>query len=365
VIRVATLLILGWASAATFANAPVPGSLIDVGGYRLHIACEGYGTPSVVFDVGLGGSALEWRAVVDKVREFTRVCTYDRAGYGWSDVGPLPRTSSVIVNELYLLLESADIDRPFLLVGHSYGGYNMQLFARRYPFLVAGMVLVDSSHPAQVERFMAPPIGLVTMPSTRWGVVKFGDPPKPHRNLSAEAKRLVSNQMKRWRTRRTLSHEFLGFRDSASELRSAQALPVMPMVVISRGKRVWPPGRRGNLLEKLWITLQSELADQSPYSAHIVARNSGHHVHLDQPQLVAYSIAVITDIHRVQHASDIGAERQDTTARETMDFRAAAWLRDSLVMHVGNGIHVASVSQRSHQLRGDTVTVGYPRDGAP
>lgn len=331
----------------TCADPPAPGVLIDVGGYRLHIACEGYGSPTVVFDAGLGGSALEWRAVEDEARRFTRVCAYDRAGYGWSEMGPLPRTSSTIVNELYLLLESLDFDRYFVLVGHSYGGYNMQLFARRYPFLVAGMVLVDSSHPAQVERFMAPPIGLNTAPSTRWGVVKFGNPPQPHRNLSAKAKRLMSYQMSRRRTRRTLADEFLGFRDSARELRNAQPLTAMPMVVVSRGKRVWPPGPRGDLLEHLWIELQSELADQSPFSAHIVARNSGHYVHLEQPKLVAYSIAMITDIHRLQHAGDVGAEHQEPTDRARIDFRAATWLRDSLVMQPGEAAFVTAVSRGS------------------
>lgn len=331
--------------APTYADVPAPGALIDVGGFRLHIDCEGYGTPTVIFDVGLGGSALEWRPVVDEVRQFTRVCTYDRAGYGWSDTGPLPRTSSTIANELYLLLEAVDFERPFVLVGHSYGGYNMQLFARRYPFLAAGLILVDSSHPAQAERFLAPPIGLKTVPSTRWGVVKFGNPPPPHRKLAAAAKRLMRAHMARWRTRRTLAHEFLGFRDSAREVRNAQALAAVPMVVVSRGKRVWPQNARGDLLENLWIELQAELADQSPYSAHIVARNSGHHVHLDQPKLVAYSVAVLTDIHRLRHAGDVGAEHQELTDRAQLDFRAAAWLRDSLVMQPELANPVAAVSR--------------------
>jgi len=340
-----TLLTLALLSVAVFADTPAPGALIDVGGYRLHIACEGYGSPTVVFDVGLGGSSLEWRAVVDDVREFTRVCTYDRAGYGWSDLGPLPRTSSVIANELYLLLESVDIDKPYILAGHSFGGYNMQLFARRYPYLVAGLVLVDSSHPSQVERFMAPPIGLQTMPSTRYGLVKFGAPPKPHNNLSDEAKQLISYQTSGWRTRRTLAHEFLGFRDSAREVSEAQALIAVPLFVVSRGKRVWPETTRGNLLENLWLELQADLAGQSPWSAHIIAGNSGHQVHLDQPELVAYSIAVITDIHRLQHRDDVGAEHLEMTDRTRLNFRTAAWLHDSLVAEQDLAIPAMQVSE--------------------
>ncbi|MDP6183875.1 MAG: alpha/beta hydrolase [Gammaproteobacteria bacterium] len=343
--RISHFLMLVLFSVPASAGPPAPGALIDVGGYRLHVACEGYGTPTVVFDVGLGGSSLEWRAVIDEVRRFTRVCTYDRAGYGWSDMGPLPRTSSTIVNELYLLLEAVDFEKPFMLVGHSYGGYNMQLFARRYPYLVAGIVLVDSSHPAQVERFLEPPIGLNTVPSTRWGMVRFGEPPKPHRSLSDRTRRLIRNQMNRWRTRRTLAEEFLGFRDSARELRNAQALIAMPIVVVSRGKRVWPHDSRGNLLENLWVELQSELAAQSPWSAHIVARDSGHHVHLDQPKLIAYSVAVITDIYRSQQAGGAGVEHQELTVRAHIDFRAAAWLQDSLVMQALADIPVVTMSR--------------------
>ncbi len=292
----ATLVLLHCALAHAAAQT-APGLLIDVGGYRLHIACEGYGTPTVVFDAGLGGHAFEWRAVVERAREFTRVCTYDRAGYGWSDNGPLPRTSSQIANELYLLLTALDCDGPFILAGHSYGGYNMQLFARRYPYLVAGLVLVDSSHPTQVERFRAPPFNLNTAPTTRWGMVKFAiRAPQPHPSMPAAVKKLVREQMNRWRTRRTLAHEFLGFRDSAAELRGAQRLAQIPVIVLSRGKRVAAPDeKRAVTIEHLWMEMQTELAGESPYAAHIVATNSGHQIHLDQPDLVAYAIAMLVD----------------------------------------------------------------------
>jgi hypothetical protein len=175
--------------------------------------------------------------------------------------------------------------------------------------------------------------------------VKFGEPPKPHRSLSDAAKQLISHQMRHWRTRRTLAHEYLGFRDSARELRAAQALGAIPLIVVSRGKRVWPENTRGNLLEHLWLELQTDLADQSPWSAHIVAGNSGHQVHLDQPKLVAYSVAVITDIHRLHHHEEIGDEYQEPTNRARLEFRAATWLRDSLTMGPEVAIPVINVSR--------------------
>lgn len=346
--RLFVVLVTLYCTMSHAAEQTAPGLLIDVGGYRLHVACEGYGTPTVVFDAGLGGHSFEWRAVVERARDFTRVCTYDRAGYGWSDNGPLPRTSSVIANELYLLLTALDFDPPFILAGHSYGGYNMQLFARRYPYLVAGLVLVDSSHPTQVERFRAPPFNLNTAPTTRWGMVKFGRAPTPHPSMPAAVNKLVREQMSRWRTRRTLAHEFLGFRDSARELRDSQKLAQIPVIVLSRGKRVWPTDARGDQLEHLWMEMQTELAGESPYSAHIVASNSGHQIHLDQPDLVAYAIAVLTDIHRLGHGGDPGAERQVLGVREGVNFQAGVWLRDTLVAAPGEHLPVTATAVETY-----------------
>lgn len=307
-----------------------PGALIDVGGYRMHIACEGYGTPTVLVDVGLGGNSLEWRFVVDEVRKFTRVCFYDRAGYGHSDMGPRPRTSSRISDELYLLAESLELDRPYLLVGHSFGGFNMQLFARRYPYLVAGLVLVDSSHPEQVERFLEPPISLNTAPSSKWGLVQFSDPPQPHEKLPAQVREKLFYQSIHWRTRRTLAREYLSFKESAKQVRQSQSLNRTPLVVLTRGKRVWPNDKRGGLIEDLWLEMQSELAQQSAESAHIVAADSGHHIHIDQPGLVAYAIALLTDRHRTRDIQEVGSERQALTNRTDIDFGAVMWLHDSL-----------------------------------
>lgn len=325
------LLLFMLISSALYAvEHEVPGALIDVGGYRMHIACEGYGTPTVLVDVGLGGNSLEWRFVVDEVRQFTRVCFYDRAGYGHSDMGPRPRTSSRISDELYLLTESLGLDRPFLLVGHSFGGFNMQLFARRYPYLVSGLVLVDSSHPEQVERFLEPPISLNTAPSSKWGLVQFSDPPKPHEKLPAEIRERLFYQSIHWRTRRTLAREYLSFKDSARQIKQSQSLKATPLVVLTRGKRVWPNDKRGGLIEDLWLEMQSELAQQSKESAHIVAAESGHHVHIDQPGLVAYAIALLTDKYRRQNAGLPGAERQALSNQGEIDFGAVMWLHDSL-----------------------------------
>src|SRR2546430_2574221 len=141
------------ASAVDASHYPAPGKLVDIGGYRLHIHCTGTGSPTVILDAGLGGTSLDWSKVQPAVARFTRVCSYDRAGYGWSDTGPGPRTSQQIVKELHLLLMHAQISGPYLLVGHSVGGLNMRLYAYRYPHEVAGMVLLDSTSEHQFAQF--------------------------------------------------------------------------------------------------------------------------------------------------------------------------------------------------------------------
>ena len=324
------VLAITYGSFSVAVNHNNPGQLIDVGGYRLHVACEGYGTPTVLVDVGLGGNSLEWRYVVNEVRQFTRVCFYDRAGYGYSDMGPRPRTSSRITNELYLLTQAMEFERPFVLVGHSFGGFNMQLFARRYPYLVSGLVLVDSSHPEQVERFLKPPISLNTAPSSRWGMVQFSDPPQPHEKLPSKVRTDIFRQSIHWRTRRTLAREYLSFKDSAAQIRTAPPANATPRVVLTRGKRVWPQDKRGALIEDLWLEMQSELAAQSGLSAHIVAADSGHHIHIDQPGLVSYSVALLTDRYRLKQLGQPNTEQQALSNRSEIDFGAVMWLHDSL-----------------------------------
>src|SRR5215213_11425435 len=128
---------------------PPPGEMVDVGGYSLHINCVGQGSPTVVLDGGSGEMSAQWVLVQREVSGTTRVCAYDRAGMGWSEMGPEPRDAKQISSELHALLEGANIEGPYVLVGHSFGGLYMQTYAARYPEEVAGMALIDSSQPDQ------------------------------------------------------------------------------------------------------------------------------------------------------------------------------------------------------------------------
>ena len=125
---------------------PPPGQLVDVGGYRLHLHCIGQGSPTVVLDAGLGAFSLDWGAVQPHIATSTRVCAYDRAGLGWSDPGPTPRSPQQSASELHALLTKGGVEGPYVLVAHSISGKTARLFASQHPDEVAGMVLVDARH---------------------------------------------------------------------------------------------------------------------------------------------------------------------------------------------------------------------------
>ena len=132
---------------------PQEGRSIPLGpefpGVSLNLNCTGSGSPTVILDTGLGVPAAGWDLVQPEVAKFTRVCSYDRAGYGWSTPGPMPRTSEQIVKELHALLTAAGEKGPYILVAHSFGGFNVRLYTAQYPNDVAGLVLVDTSHEDQ------------------------------------------------------------------------------------------------------------------------------------------------------------------------------------------------------------------------
>ncbi len=328
--------VLSVTAVAEAMDYTAPGELVNIGTTKLHVHCRGEGTPTVVIDTGLGESALEWLPVQQRVSHHTRVCLYDRAGYGWSEFGDLPRSSSKIANELYLLLQKAGIEGHLLLVGHSYGGMNMQLFARRYPYLVAGMVLVDSSSAEQVGRLTLPHLDSVDhiRPRTMGGVSTFDFVAKPvlPAQLDEDGPGLLAAlMMSRTSTMRTVANEYLNFKASARQvLRNKGRIPDVPLVVLSRGlpdpggDRSWGQGN-----EATWRQLQAQLVRLAPRAAHIVATRSGHAIHSEQPDLVADAVTMVLDFAR---AEPRGGGRRDAAEQATtmLAFDGAQWMSDTL-----------------------------------
>ena len=148
-IWITTLLIVAGTGVALAAAPAPPGKLVDLGGHTLHMYCTGRGGPTIVVENGLGDFSFDWMLVQSRVSRFTRICTYDRAGYAWSDSGPKPRTFAQLNLELHDALAKLGEHGPFVLVGHSFGGPVVRNFARVYPNAVAGIVFVDAAHEGQ------------------------------------------------------------------------------------------------------------------------------------------------------------------------------------------------------------------------
>lgn len=268
-----------------------PGELINIGTHHLHINCTGQGSPTVVIDSGLGGFSLEWHQIQNNLSKHVRICSYDRAGYGWSELGPRPRTTARITRELHTLLSEAKVPGPYLLVGHSFGGYNIRYFASEYPDLVAGMVLIDASHPEQfnTEEFKVNKRYVKKHKnSVRIRLIH----PNISDNYPTDTRRIAFILMSRLKSRSTLLNESDYMETSANQiaLRSQHQPYTFPVVIITRGKRVWPHNDLGDRRERQWMKLQEDLGNIATDPDHFIAYKSGHVVHLDQPDLVSENI---------------------------------------------------------------------------
>ncbi len=296
------------ASAAELRQYPAPGQLIDVGGHRLHIYCLGQGEPTVVMEAGLSGWSTDWIRVQPEVAKSTRVCTYDRAGYGWSDPGPLPRDSHQVGSELHTLLSRSGIKGNIILVGHSQGGLFVQYYAKTYPQQVAGIVLVDSVHPEQslsmhadvrkkyegelraltlLTKILAP-TGLLRL-AGRSETIIADKLPSEYQAMA----RSVGFQSKAYRT---LDEETASFEQSQAEVRDAGPLPNVPLAVISSSLvQDFPPGFTQGSIKATWDELQTDLG-KSATLPRVIASKSGHYIHLDQPELVIQTVLEIVKI---------------------------------------------------------------------
>ena len=272
-------------------NAPA-GELISVDGRDMHLACEGSGEPTVVLEAGLPSSSLTWAAVVPEVARFARVCTYDRAGYGWSETGRPPRTAANIVRGLRHMLRNAGIAPPYVLVGHSFGGLVVQLYASTYPADVAGMVLVDSSHPDRIHRVSdprhLPALGIGLGIAAPLGIHRLLVPiPQGRPDSRSPILRGAERELLRTtRSVRAAAAELRGIEESASQLAAnPPALGNKPLVVLTEGRR----------RADAWHELQADLAERSDNSVWRVIDDAGHYIQHDRPDAVIDAIRHVTE----------------------------------------------------------------------
>lgn len=289
------------AGSGDLSTYPPAGRLVDVGGYRMHLDCRGEGSPTVVMDAGLGGSSLDWNQVQAELATKTQVCTYDRAGMGWSEASSLPRTPGRIADELHTLLANADIAGPYVLVGHSLAGKNVRMFASAHPDEVAGMVLVDARSEyvdARTPKVEADAFGVALgMQATlysfarRFGVARaFGASLVGAPLLSpAIATEIVLLQTQTAAIEETTKEGLARAADDAAL--AGSTLGSMPLVVIAAAASMTDIPN--------WSTAQQEMAALSTQGSLVIAEHSGHAVQFEQPGIVIDGVSqVLAEIRR-------------------------------------------------------------------
>jgi pimeloyl-ACP methyl ester carboxylesterase len=285
------------ATRRDLAATPPPGRLVDVGGHRLHIWCMGSGTPTVILDSGLGGSSFHWALVQPHVAKFTRACSYDRAGMGYSDPGRTPRTSSKIAEELRELIRRSGIEGRVILVGASFGGYNTRVFASVYSDQVGGLVLVDASHenqgehyaaaglPSDIPRFaslvpLAASLGILRLMGITLGA--------PVEAAPVEVRQFVSATAFRTSRYHTMYDELMSVRESGAQVTATRRKLTIPLIVLSDGRST---GVRADVDREL----QRDQATLSTRSCQVIAERSGHLIARDQPEVVVDAIRTVVE----------------------------------------------------------------------
>jgi pimeloyl-ACP methyl ester carboxylesterase len=301
-----------WNDARRF---PQQGRLVQAGDNTLNIDCSGEGgagKPTVILESAGGVPARGWAKVQPEVAKFTRVCSYDRAGYGWSEPGPKPRTMEQEAKELKLLLQAAGEAGPFVVVGHSQGGFNCQAFAHLYPDDVVGMVLVDASHPDTIERtagvlakseadrlladmtfLQSPWFKISQVWLARLGITRLLAP------APDELSREINYLMMRTKGIEAFGDELAVDATSAAQIRASGTLGDVPLIVLTAGKE--SDGNYRSEIDqaaarRVWVEgIQAELAQLSSRGKQIIVTDSDHMIPTERPETVVAAIRDIWD----------------------------------------------------------------------
>jgi pimeloyl-ACP methyl ester carboxylesterase len=290
-----------------------PGQLFDVGGYRLHLYTQGVAKPTFVLEHSLGG--VEGYLLIDELAKLGQVCIYDRAGYGWSEHSPHPRTSAQIAKELDALLTQANIEPPYILIGDSFGSYNVRYYAATFPEKVIGMVLTDGLHEAGMLKM---PVSLkllklffisgflMSVLGTSLGIVRIlnllgvFEILKPElRRFPKHTTRPVKRSFCRPKHWITMTRELLNLNVSARQLTTSQKPLNIPTVSI-KAKSFFKPSLWTLFIplasaNKLREQMHRELLKLSDACVQLQADQSSHFVWVDQPDLLVESCKIILE----------------------------------------------------------------------
>lgn len=323
---------------------PPPGRLVDLGSHRLHVLESGCGTPTIVLEAGLMSTVLSWNDLQHELARSYRVVSYDRAGLGWSDLGPMPRTADRIVDELHRTLQRAAIPPPYVLVGHSFGGLTMPLFAARFPEEIAGMVLVDPVAPAEwnppsehdwkltrigakvcrraavlsrigIIRFVAfllssgvkKPASYVVRLISRGTPADSGSVSSPWFSaLPANEKAMAAVFWVQQKFALTIASQLENLPASAARVGELDNFCDKPVVILSAGTA--PEHRRKE---------HAAMARRLPFGDHVLAARSDHWIMQEDPKLVISAIEKVVQYSRNSKAAPVATPREQAVPDKT------------------------------------------------
>jgi pimeloyl-ACP methyl ester carboxylesterase len=294
-----------YASEQDMKRYPPPGRRIEVNNHRLHLYCTGTGSPTVILEAQANSSSLDWGYVQPPIAQLTRVCSYDRAGFGWSELGPQPRTARQAADELHSLLNEAGEQGPYILVGASYGGHIVRMFAHDYSEQVSGVILVDArpeklfSIPAiqQQARSAFGPMRVIVF----LGELGLSRPliaTIPEKMMPSAAVPLYKShpgsyeivfQHKLWYAAYA---EAQAMETSDAQVAAIGSMGNTPLIVIRHGKPMFSslPPQEAEEGEQKWQAFQEEIARQSSAGRIIVAEASSHLIQGEQPGIIVEAV---------------------------------------------------------------------------
>jgi len=300
---------------------PAPGKMYVVNGHQMHLYCTGEGSPTIVLDAGLGEDSLVWGKVQPYLSRTTRVCSYDRAGMGWSSPGPDPRDADTIAGELHALLQQADVSSPMVLMGHSLAGLYIRAYATRYPEDVAGLIFVDASSPLQEDQGSAELRAHMSLSkylyyslvaASALGVPRLigycssepgFDEPSGKMAVELQCGVLYSEL---WR-------EYTSLRRSGEETINTGPYGSLPVLIFSQDPQQVKqtadiPPKLAPELYVVWNQDQENLKRLSTRSRRIIAKGSGHLIPIDRADLINREVAIfIRQIRDNELRTDYGS----------------------------------------------------------
>jgi pimeloyl-ACP methyl ester carboxylesterase len=281
-------------------NSASSDQMVSIGTNRLQFHSEGSGTPVVVIDAGIADQLDKLKALQARISRVTQVITYNRAGYGQSEAGPLPRDAGREAEELRTLLEKASVPGPYVLVGHSLGALVVQVFAARYPDDVAGMVLLDP-----------PPLSFLLGRECK-DLVPMAEVMTVEWQAIADSAAKSTNPEERERSaffRMIASEHREMFGATARQVAGIQTFADKLLLVMAAGKPNPAFGDIAEAYQKYWIEQSRKLSEKSTRGRFVIAEGSSHYLYLDVPDLVAKSIiSVVHEVRAARHPGDLGTD---------------------------------------------------------